>query len=97
MLNVGLQAGILSQKVFTIFVVMALVTTFLTTPVTTFLYNLSNNLANLDIRLGINERSRHGVAAKSIGTAIPSLLQTMALQTKRNHSKNLLFRIAWSS
>jgi hypothetical protein len=36
-LNVGLQAGILSQKVFTIFVVMALVTTFLTTPITTFL------------------------------------------------------------
>lgn len=38
MLNVGLQAGILSQRVFTIFVVMALVTTFLTTPITTFLY-----------------------------------------------------------
>ena len=37
-LNVGLQAGILSQRVFTMFVVMALVTTFLTTPLTTFLY-----------------------------------------------------------
>jgi Kef-type K+ transport system membrane component KefB len=38
-LNVGLQAGILSQRVFTMFVVMALVTTFLTTPITTFLYS----------------------------------------------------------
>jgi Kef-type K+ transport system membrane component KefB len=38
-LNVGLQAGILSQKVFSIFVVMALVTTFLTTPIVTYLYN----------------------------------------------------------
>jgi hypothetical protein len=37
-LNVGLQAGILSQRVFTMFVVMALITTFLTTPIVTFLY-----------------------------------------------------------
>ena len=36
-LNVGLQAGILSQRVFTIFVVMALVTTFLTTPIVSYL------------------------------------------------------------
>ncbi|KAK9367378.1 Sodium/hydrogen exchanger family-domain-containing protein [Lipomyces kononenkoae] len=37
-LNVGLQAGLLSQRVFTMFVVMALVCTFLTTPLTTLLY-----------------------------------------------------------
>jgi hypothetical protein len=37
-LNVGLQAGILSERVFTMFVVMALVTTFLTTPIVTLLY-----------------------------------------------------------
>ncbi|KAK9240839.1 Sodium/hydrogen exchanger family-domain-containing protein [Lipomyces kononenkoae] len=37
-LNVGLQAGLLSQRVFTMFVVMALVCTFLTTPLTTWLY-----------------------------------------------------------
>ncbi|KAF4121389.1 Kef-type K+ transport system, membrane component KefB [Geosmithia morbida] len=37
-LNIGLQAKILSQRTFTIFVVMALVTTFTTTPLTTFLY-----------------------------------------------------------
>ncbi|KAK9356095.1 Sodium/hydrogen exchanger family-domain-containing protein [Lipomyces doorenjongii] len=37
-LNVGLQAGILSQRVFTMFVVMALACTFLTTPLTTLLY-----------------------------------------------------------
>ena len=37
-LNVGLQAGILSQRVFTMFVVMALITTFLTTPIVSFLY-----------------------------------------------------------
>jgi Kef-type K+ transport system membrane component KefB len=39
-LNVGLQAGILSQRVFSMFVVMALITTFLTTPIVTFLYSL---------------------------------------------------------
>lgn len=37
-LNIGLSAGIISTRVFTIFVVMALITTFATTPVTTFLY-----------------------------------------------------------
>ncbi|OQE28289.1 hypothetical protein PENSTE_c003G00450 [Penicillium steckii] len=37
-LNIGLQAKILSTRTFTIFVVMALVTTFLTTPLTTALY-----------------------------------------------------------
>jgi len=37
-LNIGLQAKILSQRTFTIFVVMALVTTFATTPLTSALY-----------------------------------------------------------
>ncbi|ROV91064.1 hypothetical protein VMCG_09584 [Cytospora schulzeri] len=37
-LNIGLQAGILSQRTFTIFVVMALVTTVATTPLTNWLY-----------------------------------------------------------
>ena len=37
-LNIGLQAKILSQRTFTIFVVMALVTTFATTPLTRALY-----------------------------------------------------------
>ncbi|KAG8530893.1 uncharacterized protein KY384_004250 [Bacidia gigantensis] len=37
-LNIGLQAKLLSTRTFTIFVVMALVTTFATTPLTTFLF-----------------------------------------------------------
>ncbi|KAK8237796.1 Sodium/hydrogen exchanger family-domain-containing protein [Phyllosticta capitalensis] len=37
-LNIGLQAKILSQRTFTIFVVMALITTFITTPLTMWLY-----------------------------------------------------------
>lgn len=37
-LNIGLQAKILSQRTFTIFVVMALVTTFATTPITLALF-----------------------------------------------------------
>lgn len=37
-LNIGLQAKILSTRTFTIFVVMALLTTFATTPLTAFLY-----------------------------------------------------------
>lgn len=37
-LNIGLSANILSQRTFTIFVVMALVTTFATTPLTAALY-----------------------------------------------------------
>lgn len=37
-LNIGLQAKILSQRTFTIFVVMAIVTTFITSPLTMALY-----------------------------------------------------------
>ncbi|OJD14893.1 hypothetical protein AJ78_04809 [Emergomyces pasteurianus Ep9510] len=37
-LNIGLQAKILSKRTFTIFVVMALATTFATTPLTLYLY-----------------------------------------------------------
>jgi len=37
-LNIGLQAQILSRRTFTIFVVMALATTFATTPLTAWLY-----------------------------------------------------------
>jgi len=37
-LNIGLQAGIISTRVFTIFVVMALITTFATTPLVEWLY-----------------------------------------------------------
>ncbi|KAK6363084.1 K(+)/H(+) antiporter [Orbilia blumenaviensis] len=37
-LNIGLTAGVISQRTFTIFVVMALVTTFATTPLVTYLY-----------------------------------------------------------
>ena len=37
-LNIGLQAKILSTRTFTIFVLMALVTTFATTPLVSFLY-----------------------------------------------------------
>ncbi|WPG97475.1 Hypothetical protein R9X50_00025100 [Acrodontium crateriforme] len=37
-LNIGLQAKILSTRTFTIFVTMALITTFATTPLTTWLY-----------------------------------------------------------
>lgn len=36
--NIGLQAKILSTRTFTIFVIMALLTTFATTPLVTFLY-----------------------------------------------------------
>ncbi|KAK2757581.1 K(+)/H(+) antiporter [Arachnomyces sp. PD_36] len=37
-LNIGLQAKILSTRTFTIFIVMALITTFATTPLTVWLY-----------------------------------------------------------
>ncbi|KAK9460620.1 Sodium/hydrogen exchanger family-domain-containing protein [Lipomyces oligophaga] len=37
-LNVGLQANIISQRVFTMFVVMALICTFVTTPLTMWIY-----------------------------------------------------------
>ncbi|CAH2350712.1 K(+)/H(+) antiporter 1 [[Candida] railenensis] len=40
-LNVGLNSGIISQKVYSMFIVMALVTTFLTTPLALLVYPVS--------------------------------------------------------
>jgi len=37
-LNIGLDVGVLNTKVFTIFIIMALVTTFMTTPIIHFFY-----------------------------------------------------------
>ena len=60
-LNIGLNAGILSTKTFTIFIVMALVTTFLTTPITSFLYSeiyqckINKKTSSLDKELAISE------------------------------------------
>lgn len=40
-LNVGLTAGIISQRIYSMFIVMALVTTFVTTPLTVWVYPIS--------------------------------------------------------
>lgn len=40
-LSLGLNAGIISQRVYSMFVVMALITTFLTTPLTLWVYPIS--------------------------------------------------------
>ncbi|KAJ2906038.1 hypothetical protein GGI21_004096, partial [Coemansia aciculifera] len=41
-LNIGLQAGVIDTKIFTMMVVMALVTTFVTAPVVAYLYPLKH-------------------------------------------------------
>ena len=40
-LTVGLNAGIITQRVYSMFIVMTLVTTFLTTPLTLLVYPLN--------------------------------------------------------
>ena len=102
-LNVGLQAGILSQLVFTMFVIMALVTTFLTTPIVSFLYMTYSLYIYVDIPLGINANSNSGVAAKLIGTAIQlqsrmTVSPTKILSNLINLSKNVcLSLVKWKT
>jgi Kef-type K+ transport system membrane component KefB len=55
-LNVGLSAGILSQRVFSIFVLQALVLTFMTTPLVKWLY--PPHLRRRDAASGLNFRDR---------------------------------------
>jgi hypothetical protein len=97
-LNVGLQAGILSQRVFTMFVVMALVTTFLTTPIVSFLLVTIWYIADLVTHPGINGKSTCGVVARLIGTGIPLFdLTTAVLQMRNFRPMILLFKNVWSS
>lgn len=51
-LSIGLNVGIISQKVYSMFVVMALVTTFATTPLTLFIYPVSYREKVMKIRKG---------------------------------------------
>ncbi|KAJ3003353.1 K(+)/H(+) antiporter [Thoreauomyces humboldtii] len=55
-LNLGLQAGVINQKIFTIFVVMALVTTLMTVPAVSFLYPPS---------MYVKSHREHGVMSMS--------------------------------
>ncbi|KAF8484679.1 cation/H+ exchanger, partial [Russula ochroleuca] len=63
-LNVGLQAGILDQRVFSMFVFHALVLTFITTPLTLFFYPLHHR-GNGGKTLESGPTSGTGVAATS--------------------------------
>lgn len=51
-LSIGLNVGIISQKVYSMFVVMALVTTFATTPLTLLIYPVSYREKVMKIRRG---------------------------------------------
>ncbi|KAL2920354.1 K(+)/H(+) antiporter [Polyrhizophydium stewartii] len=62
-LNLGLQAGVINTKIFTIFVIMALVTTFMTVPIVSTIYPMSmyQHQTTVAAEIGDHERD-HGAA-----------------------------------
>ncbi|KAI8928929.1 Sodium/hydrogen exchanger family-domain-containing protein [Entophlyctis helioformis] len=56
-LNLGLQAGVITTKIFTIFVIMALFTTFMTTPIVTAIFPM---------RLYIKQQTPSEIGTRSI-------------------------------
>jgi hypothetical protein len=72
-LNVGLQAGILDQKVFSMFVVMAVVLTFITTPLTLWVYPPKYHVKANEVKgadgLGIRPISAFKPAVPELGGA----------------------------
>ncbi|KAK4705232.1 monovalent cation:H+ antiporter-2, CPA2 family, partial [Phenoliferia sp. Uapishka_3] len=79
-LNIGLSAGILNNQVFAIFVTMALVTTFATTPLTLVFYPLSYRLQRDSLNKGIPTISSDDLAPPSLGTFRPSSRYAVILQ-----------------
>ncbi|KAL2920345.1 K(+)/H(+) antiporter [Polyrhizophydium stewartii] len=72
-LNLGLQAGVINTKIFTIFVIMALVTTFMTVPIVSTIYPMSmyQHQTTVAAEIGDHERDHgadtgkaHSVSAK---------------------------------
>ncbi|PRP86587.1 hypothetical protein PROFUN_05225 [Planoprotostelium fungivorum] len=61
-LNVGLSSGILNTETFTIFVLMALITTFITTPVVHFLYLRDRKKK----RRNLNENYMTSIAVRNV-------------------------------
>jgi Kef-type K+ transport system membrane component KefB len=80
-LNIGLQAKILSQRTFTMFVVMALVTTFVTTPLTSFLYPKSYQVKVARWRDGEIDWDENPVRRESGATLADEKLRTSSLRT----------------
>jgi len=80
-LNIGLQAKILSQRTFTIFVVMALVTTFITTPLTSFLYPTWYQLKVMRWRAGEIDWDEKPLRQESDGTLTEEKLRASSIRT----------------
>ncbi|KAL8286345.1 hypothetical protein RQP46_004833 [Phenoliferia psychrophenolica] len=77
-LNIGLSSGILNSQVFAIFVLMALVTTFLTTPLTILFYPSSVRKQQPRAFVGSNEPASD--APPGIGTFRPTSRYAVVLQ-----------------
>ncbi|OJI79681.1 hypothetical protein ASPTUDRAFT_194472 [Aspergillus tubingensis CBS 134.48] len=83
-LNIGLQARILSTRTFTMFVVMALVTTFATTPLTVALYPKWYQVKV--------ERWRRGEIDWKTGNPIPSDARTDSIALAKEQQRALPIR-----
>ncbi|OXV09774.1 hypothetical protein Egran_02464 [Elaphomyces granulatus] len=80
-LNIGLQAKILSQRTFTMFVVMALVTTFITTPLTSFLYPKSYQIKVMRWRAGEIDWDEKPLRQESDRTLADEKLRASSIRT----------------
>ncbi|KAF2072448.1 hypothetical protein CYY_006241 [Polysphondylium violaceum] len=77
-LNIGLDIGILDQTLFTMFVVMALVTTFITTPVVHFIWTkYQKEHGDQDVQMSTNHKGRFNIllylAPSNIGNALVNI------------------------
>ncbi|KAK7747300.1 hypothetical protein SLS53_001553 [Cytospora paraplurivora] len=79
-LNIGLQAGILSQRTFTIFVVMALVTTVATTPLTKWLYPPWYQTKMDKWRRGETDKDGNPISPRSDGDRVESIQNLSSTQ-----------------
>ncbi|CCA70672.1 related to KHA1-Putative K+/H+ antiporter [Serendipita indica DSM 11827] len=79
-LNIGLQAGILSPRVFAMFVIEALVLTFITTPLTLLVYPPEHRTLHSAPKPRVDEESRRNIESSR---GITTSGETEALSIKR--------------
>ena len=76
-LNIGLQLKILSPRVFTMFIIMALVTTFMTSPLVWIIYLRKNQSENIIDNEEINNNNNNNEKVIEDGNNTPSMTVQM--------------------
>ncbi len=96
-LNIGYDLGVISQTLFTMLVIMALVTTFMTTPILSWVYpieRLAKELAEPEETAPLLERAYTALLCVSFESAGPALLTVGAALAGKDTKRGRIYALS---